>query len=117
MFWRIPPACWDEQTVAIACTGPSLTGQQLDACRASGFRVIVVHIASRLAPWADVMFAGDVHRSWAHYGAELMALPGLKVAVWGVNPTSIMQEQLHDRARPLPDESRMARTFVHAKVR
>lgn len=48
--------------VACAASGQSLTREQLDACRAAGYRLMVVNDAWRLAPWADWMFAAD--RSW-----------------------------------------------------
>jgi len=46
------------KTVVIAGTGPSLTVEDLNACR-DVVPVIVINSAWELAPWADVLYAAD----------------------------------------------------------
>lgn len=50
---------WDGQTVACLASGPSLTPEDAELCRAAGLRTIVVNTTFRLAPWADVLYSND----------------------------------------------------------
>lgn len=72
------PRAWPASTVVCVATGPSLTPEDVDACRGRA-RVIVVNDAYRLASWADVLYACDA-RWWRwHEGAP--AFGGLKVGL------------------------------------
>lgn len=64
-------------TVVCIASGPSLTDADVDAVRqwrdgdTQGFRrVAVVNLNFRKAPWADVLFAGDLP-FWTAYGGEV----------------------------------------------
>lgn len=57
------------QTAVCLGTGPSLTADDVEACRGRAF-VIAVNDAYRLAPWADVLYACDA-KWWEHHqGAQ-----------------------------------------------
>lgn len=53
---RVEPR-WTSSTCAVLATGPSLTAEVAETCRA--VRAIAVNDAYRLAPWAEVLFACD----------------------------------------------------------
>ena len=52
----------------IIASGPSLTQEQVDACRGKG-KIYAVNNAYQLAPWADVLYACD-HEWWDKYRPE-----------------------------------------------
>lgn len=56
---------WPESTVVCIASGPSLTPEDVDACRGRA-RVIAINDSHRLAPWADCLYACD-GRWWDHY--------------------------------------------------
>lgn len=58
----------------IAASGPSLISPDLDAVRGKA-RLCVVNNAHRLAPWADLLYAGD-HQWWMKYHAETLGFQG-----------------------------------------
>jgi len=62
---------WSGQTVICMASGPSLTGDDVQAVRGRG-RVIVVNATFRLAPWADVLYGAD-ETFWQHYLPEIDA--------------------------------------------
>ena len=69
-FWCVEPE-WKGETVAILGGGPSLTQDQLVACRGR-CRVIAINNAYWLAPWADILyFCDEVWWIWHHGGVEL----------------------------------------------
>lgn len=49
-------------------TGPSLTVEDVNACR--GQHVIAIKDAIQLVPWADVLYCGE-DRWWSHHGTSL----------------------------------------------
>jgi hypothetical protein len=59
---------WD--LIAVLASGPSLTREDAIAVRDAGFRTIVVNSTWKLAPWYDVLYAGDA-RWWRAYGEEV----------------------------------------------
>jgi hypothetical protein len=63
------PPLWPGATVVCLAGGPSLTQEDVDACRDRA-RVIAVKDAIRLAPWADALYACDA-RWWKQYGQTL----------------------------------------------
>jgi hypothetical protein len=60
---------WDGRTVACIASGPSLTADDCERVRQAGVPAIAVNNTWQLAPWADVLYAGD-YRWWARYGSE-----------------------------------------------
>lgn len=58
----------------IAASGPSLVSPDLDAVRGR-VKLCVVNNAHRLAPWADVLYAGD-HQWWRKYHKETLNFGG-----------------------------------------
>lgn len=72
------PRLWPNSTVVCIGGGPSLTREDVDACRGLA-RVIVVNDGYRMAPWADVLYACD-YRWWKwHDGVTHFA--GLKYSL------------------------------------
>lgn len=65
--------------MVVAGGGPSLTAADLERCRGRA-RVIVVNDAYRLAPWADLLYAGDRQWWWAHWDSA-GAFAGPKVGL------------------------------------
>ena len=61
------------RTVVCIASGPSLTAADCDLVRKSGAFAIVVNTSFRMAPWADVLYAGD-RQWWNQYGAEARAM-------------------------------------------
>lgn len=61
---------WTESNVAVLASGPSLTLEDAIAVRDAGFKTIVVNSTWKLAPWYDVLYAGD-NRWWKAYGDEV----------------------------------------------
>jgi hypothetical protein len=72
------PKLWPGATIVCLGLGPSLTPEDVDACRGRA-RVIAIKDAVRLAPWADVLYSGEI-RWWRHYGPTL-TFEGLKFAI------------------------------------
>lgn len=62
--WKCPRA-WEGETIVILGNGPSLTKEDIDKCREVG-RIIALNASFQLAPWADVLYAGDAH-FWRWY--------------------------------------------------
>lgn len=71
------PRLWPGATIVCLGLGPSLTQEDVDLCRGRA-RVIAVKTAVELAPWADVLYSGEI-RWWKHYGPKLK-FDGLKFA-------------------------------------
>ena len=65
-FWEVP-ALWPGQTVVILAGGPSLTQEQVDACRGR-VRVIAINDAYQLAPWCDLHYFCDEKWYVWHFG-------------------------------------------------
>lgn len=61
---------WDGRTVVCIASGPSLTQDDCELVRASGYPVVVTNTTFRLCPWADVLFAHDL-KWWKRYHAEV----------------------------------------------
>jgi len=75
------PRLWQGGRVYIAACGPSLDVVDLETIR--GSRLVVVNLAFRLAPWADVLYACD-GKWWDTYRDPCYGMPwtefaGLKV--------------------------------------
>ena len=69
------PRLWPGATVVCLGAGPSLTRQDVEACRGRG-AVIAINGSYTLAPWADILYACD-NKWWLwHKGAT--DFPGLK---------------------------------------
>jgi hypothetical protein len=98
-YWQVPPL-WRGQTAAILAGGPSLTPEQVEACRGR-CRVIAVNNSYLAAPWADVLYFSDAQAPtapremwhwWNHHRErpEYRAFGGLKVTL--ENPFVIAAE-------------------------
>lgn len=74
------PRLFPNSTMAILAGGPSLTQEDIDACRGRA-RVLAVKDTIRLAPWADVLYACDA-RWWKHH-ADTITFAGPK---FGLEP-------------------------------
>lgn len=57
-LWEIPPI-WKGQTVACIAPGPSLDEDEVRYCYDSGYKIIAVNDAYKLAPFADILYACD----------------------------------------------------------
>lgn len=73
-MFGVVPRLWPDSTIVCVGTGPSLTQDDVDACRGKA-RVIAVKNAVDLAPWADVVYGAGVDstRWWHHHGARVAA--------------------------------------------
>ncbi len=71
------PRLWPGETVICIAGGPSLTPEDVVACR--GRRVIAVNDAYRLAPWADVLYAADAQ--WWRWHNGVPGFRGLKYSI------------------------------------
>jgi hypothetical protein len=65
------------RTVVCIASGPSLTVDDCQAVQASGLPVIVINSSWRLAPFADVLLAGD--GAWWDANAAEVTIPAHKV--------------------------------------
>lgn len=61
---------WSDRTVVCIASGPSLTVEDCELIKNSGYVAIVVNTSFRLAPWADALFAFDV-KWWDEYHNEV----------------------------------------------
>lgn len=75
------PRLWPWSTIVCLGGGPSLTPEDVDACRGRA-RVIAIKDAIRLAPWADVLYGAGAENGggkwWPHYGPSLKDFEGLR---------------------------------------
>lgn len=79
-YWTAP-RMWPGETVTILGGGPSLTQQQVDACKGR-CRVIAINDAYRLAPFADVLYFCDERwHGWHRDKPEYRAFQGLRVTL------------------------------------
>jgi hypothetical protein len=68
---------WEGQTVAVMASGPSMSQESADLVR--HLPRIAVNSTYRLAPDADVIYAGDA--KWWNANPEALACPGLKASI------------------------------------
>ena len=61
---------WKGRRVAVLASGPSLTKEDAIAVRDAGFITIVVNNTWKLAPWYDVLMAGD-NRWWRTHHKDI----------------------------------------------
>jgi hypothetical protein len=54
---------WSDRTVAVLASGPSLRPDDVELIRLSGLTTIAVNSTWEVAPFCDVLYAGD-HRWW-----------------------------------------------------
>lgn len=67
---------WPESTVVCLGSGPSLTVDDVNACRGRA-RVIAIKDTYQLAPWADALYCGD-EIWWQHCGEQTRTFAGLR---------------------------------------
>ena len=74
------PRLWPGGTVVCIGSGPSLTQDDIDACKGRA-RVIAIKNAVELAPWADVLYGAGADAGgstwWSREGARL-TFPGMR---------------------------------------
>lgn len=68
---------WSNDVCAVVASGPSVTQENVDRLKGR-CRVAVVNNSHELAPWADLLYAGD--RRWWEYRKGAPGFAGLKVA-------------------------------------
>lgn len=61
---------WAGRNVAVLATGPSLTQEDVLAVAQAGFIIVAVNHAWTIAPWCDVIYAGD-GRYWRAHHEEI----------------------------------------------
>ena len=61
---------WGGKPVAVLASGPSMTQEDADAIRDAKIKTIAVNGTWKLAPWCDVLYAGD-YRWWKAYGDKI----------------------------------------------
>lgn len=74
----------------IIASGPSMARIDMDLVRNSGWRVMVINNSWELAPWADVLYAGD-RQWWDRYG-ESVSFVGEK---WTRDEHAAIRYRLH----------------------
>jgi hypothetical protein len=76
---------WPESTVVCIGGGPSLTPEDVNACRDRA-RVILINDAYRIAPWGDVLYAADSKWWREHQGVPSFTGPKYSLqpesAIW-----------------------------------
>lgn len=94
--WQIP-TLWPGETVVVLGGGPSLTREQVEACRGA-CRVIAVNTAYQVAPWADLLYFCDWEwLGWWKADPAFRSFAGLRVALenarsWEVDPSILVVE-------------------------
>ena len=73
------PRLTDGGTVVCLASGPSLTPEDVETVRETGFVTIAINDAVQLAPWAAVLYSSD--SSWWTRAAKMPAFHGLKYKV------------------------------------
>jgi len=61
---------WDGKTVACIASGPSLTAEDCEIVRLAGIPAIAVNSSWKRAPFADIIYAGDL-AWWKAYAGEI----------------------------------------------
>lgn len=80
VYWSVPKL-WPGETVVLIGGGPSLTPEQVNACRGRA-RVIAINDALRLAPWCDVhYFCDERWWKWHHKKDWYQAYMGLRITL------------------------------------
>lgn len=88
---------WSGKTCVILASGPGLTTEQVEHARLAALHDDVVAIAInstfKLAPWADVVYAGDL-QWWRTYNKEVKkACPG--ASLWTIDHQAASHYQLN----------------------
>ncbi len=74
------PRRWPASTIILLGSGPSLTADDVDRCRAiPNTAVLAISDTYRLAPWADVLYSPDAR--WWEWHQDALALPCRKFAI------------------------------------
>lgn len=95
---------WRGETCIVVASGPSAKDAPLDIAKGRA-RVIVINESWRLAPWADVLYAGDYR--WWKANEGLPEWTGLKVSVhhrlvenaWGIRHLPMNRGDVMETAR------------------
>jgi hypothetical protein len=84
---------WQWETVAVIATGPSLTREQCEIVRDKGWKILAVSNAYRMAPWCDVIYAGDLNW-WKTYEREARETSP-QAALWTCSNTAAARFNLN----------------------
>jgi hypothetical protein len=95
-----PAKVWAGQTVCCIASGPSLIAADVELVRAAGLKTIAVNNSWQLAPFCDVLYAGD-HKWWAKYGRDA-AIPAAR---WTCNQRAADEFGVHLHAARGPYNS------------
>ena len=71
---------WENKTVVVMGSGPSLTVDQVESVKRSGHPLVVVNDGYKLAPWAFMLYACD-RQWWRWHEDTALKFKGLKVTV------------------------------------
>ena len=81
LFGPVPVPClWPGDTFVCLGSGPSLTQDDVDACRGRA-RVIAIKNTVTMAPWADVLYGAGADangQTWWHREGPRLTFPGLR---------------------------------------
>lgn len=66
---------WKDKTAVVLASGPSLTVEDVDLVRKTGWPTLVTNTTFLLAPWADVLFFHDLPW-WNKYRTEVIKVFG-----------------------------------------
>lgn len=90
VYWTVP-VLWPGDTFVILGGGPSITPEQVLACRGRA-RVIAINDQLRLAPWANVhYFCDDKWWKWHHAAPWYQAFKSLRITL--ENPAICAQDR------------------------
>jgi hypothetical protein len=70
---------WSDQTVVIVASGPSAGKVELEHLTCGRTRVIAINESWRLAPWAEILYAGDA--VWWRHARGCPDFRGIKVSI------------------------------------
>lgn len=64
---------WDGKTVICVASGPSLTVEDCELIRKTGYPVVVTNNVFQVCPWADALYAHD-SKWWKLYATEVLEI-------------------------------------------
>lgn len=79
------PRLFPNATIVCIGGGPSLTGEDVNACKGR-VPVVVINNGYQLAPWADVLYAAD--RKWIDWHNGVPGFTGPKYSITSADPTT-----------------------------
>lgn len=86
---------WQGRTAVVVCAGPSLSDEQLDAISPAECKIIAVNTAYLYAPWAEVVYAGDMMFWRAHYARIKAACDPKVTQMWTQDSSAAERYQIN----------------------